>query len=70
VVGRDHSLEEVTTTTPTDQGILLDLILQGTEDAGAAARLGCTPELCRLGIEILSRQKLFWHRLHYFHCLI
>ncbi|RJQ61159.1 MAG: serine hydrolase [Desulfobacteraceae bacterium] len=60
VVGRDHSLEEVTTTTPADQGLLLDLILKGTEDRDAAARLGCTPELCRLGIEILSRQKLSW----------
>lgn len=59
-VGRDHSLEEVTTTTPADQGLLLDLILRGTEDAGAAAQLGCTPDLCRLGIEILSRQKLAW----------
>ena len=60
VVGRDHSLEAVTTTTPNDQGRLLDFILKGTEDADAAVQLGCTPELCRLGVEILSRQKLSW----------
>lgn len=60
VVGRDHSLDEVTTTTPADQGILLDLILKGAEDASAAARMGCTPKLCRLAIEILSRQKMSW----------
>ena len=60
VVGRDHSLDAVTTTTPNDQGRLLDLILQGTKDADAADQLGCTPELCRLGIEVLSRQKLSW----------
>lgn len=57
IVGREHSLDAVTTTTPNDQGHLLDLILQGTEDADASDQLGCTPELCRLGIEILSRQK-------------
>jgi beta-lactamase class A len=54
----NHSLEQVNTTTPADVGLLLDLILQGTEDSAAAARLGCTPELCRLGIDILSWQKL------------
>ena len=57
-VGRDHTLEQVTTTTPNDQGLLLELILQGTTDAAVAARLGCTPELCRLGLDILSWQKL------------
>jgi beta-lactamase class A len=57
-LGRDHSLDEVTTTTPADQGLLLDLILRGTTDPIASARLGCTPELCRLGIDILSWQKL------------
>src|SRR5512145_3382977 len=29
-LGRDHTLEQVTTTTPNDQGLLLELILQGT----------------------------------------
>jgi beta-lactamase class A len=57
-LGRDHSLAQVTTTTPNDQGMLLELILQGTTDAAVARKLGCTPELCRLGLDILSWQKL------------
>jgi beta-lactamase class A len=57
-LGRDHTLEQVTTTTPNDQGMLLELILQGTTDAAVASRLGSTPELCRLGLDILSWQKL------------
>ncbi len=55
---REHTLEQVTVTTPRDQGLLLELILAGTGDAGAAARLGVTPELCRLALDILSWQKL------------
>jgi beta-lactamase class A len=54
----DHTLDQVTTTTPNDQGFLLELILRGTSDASAAARLECTPALCRLGLDILSWQKL------------
>jgi len=54
----DHTLDEVTTTTPNDQGLLLELILRGTTDPAAAARLECTPALCRLGLDILSWQKL------------
>jgi beta-lactamase class A len=57
-LGRDHTLEQVTTTTPNDQGMLLELVLQGTTDAAVARRLGSTPELCRLGLDILSWQKL------------
>ncbi|HEU4370153.1 MAG TPA: serine hydrolase [Methylomirabilota bacterium] len=57
-LGRDHTLEQVTTTTPNDQGRLLEMILQGTTDADVARRLGSTPELCRLGLDILSWQKL------------
>src|ERR1700756_4747534 len=53
-----HTLEQVTSTTPNDQGLLLELILKGTTDASVAARLGSTPELCRLGLDILSWQKL------------
>ena len=59
-IGRNHTLEEITTTTPIDQGILLDLILKGIQDTDAASRLECTPELCRLAIDILSWQKLNW----------
>jgi beta-lactamase class A len=54
----DNSLDRVTTTTPNDQGLLLELILRGTDDAAAATRLQCTPALCRLGLDILSWQKL------------
>jgi beta-lactamase class A len=57
-LGPDHRLDQVTTTTPCDQGLLLELILAGTEAPDAAARLGVTPELCRLGLDILSWQKL------------
>ena len=57
-LGPDHTLEQVTTTTPNDQGMLLEMILRGTTDKAAAAALGGTPELCRLGLDILSWQKL------------
>ena len=55
---RDHATDATNTTTPADVGLLLDLLLQGTTDEDAAARLGCTPELCSLAIDILSWQKL------------
>jgi beta-lactamase class A len=57
-VGPDHTLDQVTTTTPNDQGLLLELILRGASDPAVAARLHCTPELCRLALDILSWQKL------------
>jgi beta-lactamase class A len=57
-LGREHTLEQVTTTTPNDQGMLLELILQAATDAAVARKLGSTPELCRLGLDILSWQKL------------
>ena len=57
-MGRDHRLDEVTTTTPNDQGMLLELIWQGTTDPTVAARLGSTTALCRLGLDILTWQKL------------
>src|SRR5262249_60936656 len=57
-LGPEHTLEQVTTTTPADQGLLLELILRGTTDAAAAARLQCPAELCRLGLAILGWQQL------------
>jgi beta-lactamase class A len=57
-LGPEHTLEQVTTTTPNDQGLLLELILRGTTDEAIATRLGCTAELCRLAMDILSWQKL------------
>jgi beta-lactamase class A len=57
-LGPDHRLDQVTTTTPNDQGLLLELILRGAGDPAVAARLGCTPALCQLALDILSWQKL------------
>ncbi|MGI8549471.1 MAG: serine hydrolase [Dehalococcoidia bacterium] len=57
-LGRDHPLDAVNTTTPNDVGLLLERLLQGTHAADAASRLGSTPELCRLALDILSWQKL------------
>jgi beta-lactamase class A len=57
-LGPDHSLDQVTTTTPNDQGMLLELILRGADDPAIATRLGVTPALCRLALDILSWQKL------------
>lgn len=57
-LGRDHRLDQVTTTTPNDQGHLLELIYRGTTDAAVASTLQVTPELCKLGLDILSWQKL------------
>ena len=48
----------VNATTPADVGLLLDQIQQGTETGNAAALLGCTPQLCRLGVDIMSWQLL------------
>lgn len=45
-------------TTPADMGLLLGAIVAGSGDEAAAARLGCTSELCGLALDILSRQKL------------
>jgi len=49
---------ETNATTPADVGLLLELILQGSQDATVAAQLGCTPALCQLGLDILSWQRL------------
>lgn len=57
-LSRDHAVEATNATTPADVGLLLECILDGTRDADAARRIGCTPELCRLGMDILSWQKL------------
>ena len=54
----DHPVDATNTTTPNDVAILLELILAGTTDDETAARLGCTTELCQLGMDILSWQKL------------
>jgi beta-lactamase class A len=58
VLGYAHPVDATNATTPADTGLLLELILRGSEDATAAARIGCTPELCQLALDILSWQKL------------
>ena len=57
-LSRHHPLDAVNTTTPADVALLLELALEGARDGETAARLGCTPELCRLALDILSWQKL------------
>lgn len=56
--GRDHTLEEANTTTAGDVGRLLELILKGTTDVDVAAKLGVTPALCQLAMDILLWQRL------------
>lgn len=54
----DHPVDAVTATTPTDQGLLLDLIQRGANDEAAAARLGCSLQLCQFALDVLSWQLL------------
>lgn len=54
----DHGVDETNATTANDQTLLLEAIVRGAQDAGAAAILGSTPELCQLGLDILSWQEL------------
>jgi beta-lactamase class A len=61
---RSPSVDTVNATTPNDQGLLLEQIVNATTDAAEAAKLGSTPELCRVGIEIMSWQK-FRNRIPY-----
>jgi len=51
-------MKTATVTTANDQGLLFEAILNGTKNAAVAQKLGCTPELCRLGLQILLWQKL------------
>lgn len=52
----DHPPEATNTTSAADVGRLLDLVIRGTTDVEAAAKLGCTPELCQMAVEIMSKQ--------------
>jgi beta-lactamase class A len=54
----DHPVDATNTTTPNDVGRLLDQILRGSRDEEVAGRLGCTAELCRLAIEIMTWQQI------------
>lgn len=57
-IAYDHPVEMVTSTTPRDQGLLLDMILKGATDEAAAARLGSSSALCSFAIDVLSWQML------------
>ena len=57
-LGPEHALDLVTTTTPADTGHLLERLLAGAAEPADAARLGVTPEHCRLALDILCWQKL------------
>ncbi|WP_296555997.1 serine hydrolase [Pigmentiphaga sp.] len=54
----DHRLDEVTVTSACDQGLLYDLVLQGSTDPAVARRMGCSVEQCAFAIDVLSWQKL------------
>lgn len=54
----DHALNAVTTTTAADQIMLLQTILDAQSSAEAAAKLGCSPELCRYAFDTLKNQVL------------
>jgi beta-lactamase class A len=54
----DHPIDAVASTTARDQGVLLDRMVAGATDTAAAAALDATPELVRLGLDILSWQRL------------
>jgi beta-lactamase class A len=51
-------LERNTTSTPRDQGRLLELILRGCDDAAVAETLGCSTSHCRLALKVLRAQQL------------
>lgn len=55
-------LDAINVTTPNDVGGLLERILRGAGDPAAAGRIGCTPALCRLALDIMSAL-LFHDRL-------
>ena len=54
----DHPVDATNSTTVNDLGLLLDVMVKGLDDPDAAAKLGCTTELCQLGMDILSWQKM------------
>jgi len=52
----DHPPEATNTTSAADVGKMLDLIIRGTEDEAAATKLGVTPDLCRMAVDIMCKQ--------------
>jgi len=58
VLTPDHPLSAVTTTTASDQAVLLEATLAAQESDQAAAKLGSTVELCRFALQTLKNQVL------------
>lgn len=54
---RDHGAGVANDTTPRDQGILLEAIVDGSTSGEAAARLGVTPALCAFALDLMSKQR-------------
>jgi beta-lactamase class A len=54
----DHALGAVTTTTASDQVMLLQTILDAQTSSAAAAALGCPTELCQYALQTLKNQVL------------
>jgi beta-lactamase class A len=54
----DHSVDVTNATTANDLGLLLNHMVDGMNDAEVAAKLGSTPELCSLAMDIMSWQKM------------
>jgi beta-lactamase class A len=54
----NHPVEASNTTSAQNVGMLLEMILNGSNDPSEAAKLGCTPELCATAIQILKWQML------------
>lgn len=52
----DHSTTDSNATTAADQGLLLELILRGSQDEAIAGTLGSTPTLCSRALDVLSWQ--------------
>lgn len=57
-LGKEHLKKYRDKTTPNDIGFLLNSILDGSKNKKIAAKIGCTPKLCRLAIDIMKRQEL------------
>jgi beta-lactamase class A len=55
---RDHGPGVSNDTTPDDQRLLLRAIVDGAASEEAAARLGVTPALCELALDLMSKQRL------------
>lgn len=53
----DHPVTAGTYTTPADQVLLLQMILDGADDERAAAKLGSTAAFCAHALEVLSWQQ-------------